>query len=381
MSFSSSRGSRLSVELLEARDCPSYTIIDLGTLPGGIASEARAINGAGQVVGYSMDSTGLKHGFLWQQSTGMRDLGSLGSDSVAVAVNQNAQVAGYYLNPLTQYDRAFLWQNGTMTDLGTLGGGDSVADTITYSGVVLGSSGTGTFVSSGGPVYHAFLWQNGVMTDLNAQLPSNSGWVLAEAVGLNAQGQIAGFGIHNGQYRAFLESAGVVTDLGVLGTGNSSFASALNNSGQVVGRSSTGTSPQHAFLASNGAMTDLGALNTSHSSQSEAWAINHSAQVVGQSTYSNTTSATHAVLWQSGTTTDLNRLLPRNSGWELESAHGITDTGDMVGRGNHTGYGEHAFLLIPGSARQAATDLDPRAAVDWLVVQTLLNPGRLRQEW
>src|SRR5262249_13845051 len=115
-------------------------------------------------------------------------------------------------------------------------------------------------------------------------------------------------------------------------------------------------------LSSGGTMTDLGTLNTGKSSQSEARAINSSGQVVGQSTYSNTTSTLHAVLWQGGTKTDLNKVLPRNSGWELLDARGINDTGTIVGQGTHIGYGGHAYMLVPGSSLQAAAALASGAA-------------------
>src|SRR5436309_1672459 len=53
------------------------TMTDLGTLPGGYASYAYGINDAGQVVGTSEDSSGLRHAFLWSAGT-MADLGTLG---------------------------------------------------------------------------------------------------------------------------------------------------------------------------------------------------------------------------------------------------------------------------------------------------------------
>src|SRR5262249_47933133 len=156
-------------------------------------------------------------------STGMTDLGSLGTDSVALGINRNAQVVGSYLDPVSQWDRAFLWQQNTgMIDLGTLGGPESEAIAITDSGQIVGDSTLSTGHPDGSPIFHAVLWQNGVITDLNNQLPANSGWVLEQAVGQNTNGQITGYGSHNGQDHAFLLSAGVVTDLGVLGTAHSS---------------------------------------------------------------------------------------------------------------------------------------------------------------
>src|SRR5262249_48464251 len=44
----------------------------------------------------------------------------------------------------------------------------------------------------------------GVMTDLNDLLPSNSGWEVYQASGINASGQIVGEGFHNGAQHGFL---------------------------------------------------------------------------------------------------------------------------------------------------------------------------------
>ena len=71
---------------------PEYMTIDLGTL-GGSWSSARAINEAGQVVGYSATASGDTRAFLWDGT--MYDLGTLGGDrSMAYRVNAVGQVAG-----------------------------------------------------------------------------------------------------------------------------------------------------------------------------------------------------------------------------------------------------------------------------------------------
>jgi len=42
------------------------------------------------------------------------------------------------------------------------------------------------------------------MVDLNSLLPANSGWTLTQASAINNEGQIVGYGIHNGATHAFL---------------------------------------------------------------------------------------------------------------------------------------------------------------------------------
>jgi hypothetical protein len=42
------------------------------------------------------------------------------------------------------------------------------------------------------------------MTDLNSLLPANSGWQLEAAQAINDSGQIAGYGLINGETHAFL---------------------------------------------------------------------------------------------------------------------------------------------------------------------------------
>jgi probable HAF family extracellular repeat protein len=78
----------------------------------------------------------------------------------------------------------------------------------------------------------------------------------------------------------------------------------------------------------------------------------HPFQVVG---YGGTTAGgNHAWLWQNGVMTDLNNLIPANSGWVLTDADGINDKQQIVGTGTINGQG-HAFLWQIGGG--APTDL------------------------
>ncbi len=152
------------------------------------------------IAGTSYDSAGNFFGFVWQSGK-MTKMGTLGGLwSQGYAINNKGQIVGlaYTKNGLAH---GFITNCATcpLKDLGTFAGGTSSvwALSINDSGAVVGRS---TF----GGTYHAFIYSGGKIRDLNSLIPVGSGWVLIEADGINASGQIAGMGTHNGQERAFL---------------------------------------------------------------------------------------------------------------------------------------------------------------------------------
>jgi probable HAF family extracellular repeat protein len=96
-----------------------------------------------------------------------------------------------------------------------------------------------------------------------------------------------------------------IHDLGILPGGAFSEAYAINDRGQVVGRSGTASGSVHAFLSQEGVAVDLGTLPGGD--YSEAYNINAKGQVTGASVTSGArcepapfNACTHAFLWEVG---------------------------------------------------------------------------------
>ncbi len=234
-------------------------MMDLGTL-GGSNSAAWMIDMHDEMVGWAGLTNGSQHAFFMTNFIPgqMMDLGAGGgTNSVAYCISSNRMVAGYALmsdgsmEPLMSTNALFgsssmmdmsmggmgasggqMWainnlgntagmaqmlggnfhavvsgSGGMMgrmnVDLGTLGGTNSVAYCLTDAGTVAGSA---QFTNG---MMHAFIVTNALggmvrMMDLNDLIPTNSGWVLMEARGMNSAGQITGWGMHAGHTNAFL---------------------------------------------------------------------------------------------------------------------------------------------------------------------------------
>ncbi len=309
---------------------------DLGTLGGGF-SLASGLNAAGTLVGFSALVTDLEFHAFKYSGAGLVDLGSLGgSFSSATAVSDTGYVAGdsNLAGDGSSFHAFLIPPDAAMIDLGTLGGSSSTAYAVNDSGRVVGSS-----MVAGDGSSHAFLFNGQAMVDLGTLGGDSS-----IAVDVNNAGQVAGDATTaRAETRAFLVTGGVMVNLGTLG-GSFSTAVALNESGAVIGNSTTGDDAEtHAFIHQNGALIDVGTLG---GGTSRAKAINGRGQVVGDSADVN--SLPRPFLWENGTLTDLNTLLPENSGWELTTARFINDRQQIVGEGVYQGQTTWYLLNLDG---------------------------------
>jgi probable HAF family extracellular repeat protein len=313
----------------------TYTVTDLGTLPGGNSSTAYGLNATGQVVVNStLPGNAYGHVALYSNGT-LTDLGDLGGDwSEGFEVNASGQVTGYA--PIADgTQRGYISNNGKLTALPTLGGSFSDAYAVNDLGQVVGASGT-----SNGET-HPFLFSNGTMTDLGT-LGAHGSEYWNTALGINKSGQIVGYSYTaTGSIRGFFWQNGKMRAMGTLG-GAYSQAYAINNAGQATGVAYLKNGGAHAFLFSKGKMVDVD--GRTGTSTSVGWAINNLGVVVGRIDVSN---GYHAFI-STGKLQDLNQLIPKSSGWVLSEARGINDAGQISGYGFHNGQ-ERAFLLTPAA--------------------------------
>ena len=207
-------------------------------------------------------------------------------------------------------------------------GGSSYVNAINNAGQVVGWDSDQPFV-----------WKDGLTTPLSL-LGSNADG--SQAVDINDKGQAVGYSNIRTTDESILHAVlwqpkGKNKDLGILPGGKYSKASGINQSGQVVGWADTSNKMKHAVLWQGGMIKDLGLLQNN---ATQATKINNRGTVVGYSSITTEYSSEipdHGFVWKNGTMRDLNKLLPANSGWEINTARAINNRGQIVGEGKFNG--------------------------------------------
>ena len=295
-----------------------------------------------------------------QSNYSVVELGELGGTAGgANSINNRGWVTGSDNLAGDATSVATLWLHGSAIPLGTLGNGPNSAvawPVKNNNGVIVGISelpdadplgenfSCWPFVGTGTPtgrICQGFRWQNGTMT----ALPPFPGGYSSYATGVNNRGQVVGWaenGVHDPtcdpafqilQFRAAIwQPNGLMQELPPLPGDSTSAATAINDYGQVVGISGDcgiavgGVSAKHPVLWENGVPTDLGNIG------GDAWntptAINNQGMIVG---FANTAPGTarvyEAFIWtKAGGMKSLGKI----PGDLRSTANGINEKGDKI---------------------------------------------------
>ena len=320
-----------------------------------------------------------------------------GSRNRPSGISNSGWIAGFVNRPGNATRVAAVWRKNVLDTLGTLGGPNSIVQWpgISNNGLVAGIaetndpdllneqwSCTAFLPSVTGKICLGFFWDGSVMTPLTPL-----GGYQSFASGVNNAGQVVGWAetaVHDPtcnapqvlQFRAVLwdPKKGTKRELPPLPMDSTSAATAINDAGQVVGISGDcdiavgQLSARHSVLWENDTVIDIGDLG------GDAWHtpmdINNEGAVVG---FSNPLGvigidfAPHAFLWtRAGGVKDLGTL----PGDASSQAVGINSSGQIVGVSS--GAINRAFLYENGVMRNL-NDLVGPDFPDLLIVAQHIN--------
>jgi uncharacterized membrane protein len=283
-----------------AQSPPKYTSIDV---PGSASTSAFGINGAGALVGTYTDTSGKRYGFLLSGDTftTIAYAGAVATD--ARGINNLGDIVGAYVMDPKQPGggfHGFLWQRGSFTTIDYGGHLNTVPFRIAEGGQIVGC-------------YHE-----------SDQL-----------------GTMRGFMLNRGQFRDLTLPASMNYGL----TPDASI---------IVGRSTDlASGREHGYVWSGGTVAPV---DVPFSSSTATMDINSSGDIVG--TYTDVTNKVHGfrltqrdfrtrdeIGSRDGTLAAYTFVAIDFPGATRTTAHGINDSGDIVGSYVDSGGKTHGYLL------------------------------------
>jgi hypothetical protein len=278
--------------------------------PGATTAAAQGITSSGLIVGSYVDSSGLEHGFLYN--------------------------------------------NGSFTNIDFPTGSPATTNTLSLGinpgGISTTYSIVGIYNVSGTPG-GGYLDNSGTISAFNDPSAVNGS---TRPTGVNDSGAIVGSYSDGTNSHGFVNNGGTFTDINVTGATNT-FALGINNSGAIVGYYTTGSSSNLGFVDNNGTFTTLDPLNSTFT---RATGINSAGDIVGF--YSDGTN-NHGYLYDPIT---MSYTFFDYPGAPNTVAQGINASSQIVGYYENSNGGNSGFLATP----QATTVPEPSSAVLALVV-------------
>jgi|GEM_PF-1634213 len=302
----------------------TYTVLDLGLLPGFESSHATDLNDRGQVVGWLETSNNVSRAFLWER--GRLKILSQGGwmESVASSINSRGEIVGACVQNGARH--SFLWRNEEYLDLGQIDRFPRLGlpGRFVAGGVINDRSRVATRLTIPDGNQRTAVWSAGKAAFFGLMDDGR----ICHGLAMNNHDQIAGQVFDTNQHsRPFIWRDGEFIELGSLG-GTRASATEINDHGTVIGWAlpeAAKLNEAHAFVwNSNDGLHDLGTLG---GKSSRAYGLNNRGQIVGYS--QNAKKVYVACLWEDGQPHDLNAMI-ETTGWKLISAGAINDQGQII---------------------------------------------------
>ena len=352
------------VQIIQAPSCPIF---------GPPVTRGRSISDSGNVVGdYDQcDDPGLENSFLWSPRERLLTLdmprGTLTSSAMDISPDGRFIVGEYDLAGDGLNVVAFLIDGAEFIEIPPLpGGGFSQAFAVTDQQRIVGTIADGT------PYHKAYIWEEGNITIIEPTFgPRSAGR------DINAAGAVVGWmGTSTGvDSHALLWTDGQLLDIGLAPNTFASRGNAIDENGAVAiwGRLMDGD-PEHritaSFLWEDGNFVDLGTLPGYDAIS--GLDLNNDSKIVGMARAIESGNAPDVgFLWQDGVMTDLNHVIPPDSGLTIRRATGINNAGQITGWGTDPDNDLVAFVITP--SKRPIGDIDGNCNVGPIDLWMLLN--------